>query len=59
MKKYSCNKPYNILSKSSKSKTSEPTFIQDKVNNLEKVIKLLQASVKIIPFYSLLYYKTL
>ena len=29
-------KPYNILSKSSKLKTLEPMFIQDKVDNLDK-----------------------
>ena len=52
-------KPYNILSKSSKPKTLEPTFIQDKVNNLDKYMKFLQSLVKIVLFYPLPHYKTL
>jgi len=35
-------KPYKISSKSSRPKTSEPKFIQNKINNLEKIIILLQ-----------------
>jgi len=50
-------KPYGILSKSSKSKMSEPTFIQDEVNNLEKYIYLLQLPVKMTLFYLSPHYK--
>ena len=52
-------KPYDILFKSSKSKTSKPKFIQDKVNNLEKTMILLQSSTKMTPFYLLPHYKSL
>ena len=50
-------KPYNILSKSSKAKTPEPTFIQDKIENLDKYIKYMQSSIKMMPFYLSLHYK--
>jgi len=43
----------------SNPKNSEPTFVQDKVNNLEKYMKFLQALVKTILFYQLPYYKFL
>ena len=33
--------PYDISSKSSKSKMLEPTFVQDKINNLDKYIKYM------------------
>ena len=52
-------KPYNISSKSSRPKTPEPKFIQDKVNNLEKSIVLMQSPVKTTLFYLPLHYKTL
>ena len=52
-------KPYDISLKSSKSKILKPTFVQDKVNNLEKYMKFLQAPVKTTLFYPLLYYKFL
>ena len=52
-------KHYDILSKSSKLKISEPIFVQDKINNLEKAMKTLQAPVKTVPFYPPPYYKTL
>jgi len=44
-------KPYDILSKSSKPKTLEPTFIQDKINNLKKYMRFLQSPVKTVLFY--------
>ena len=33
-------KPYNILLKSSRLKTSEPKFVQDEVINLEKAMAI-------------------
>jgi len=45
--------------KSSKPKTLKPTFIQDKINNLEKHIKFLQLPVKTVPFYLPPHYKSL
>ena len=45
--------------KLSKPKTLKPKFIQDKINNLDKYMKFMQAFVKTMPFYSLLYYKSL
>ena len=41
-------KPYNI--DSSRPKSLEPTFIQDKIKNLEKYMKLLQALVQTTMF---------
>ena len=58
-KKVLLYKPYNVLSKLNNPKNPEPTFIQDKINNLEKYIKFLQAPVKTIPFYLPLHYKSL
>ena len=52
-------KLYNISLKSSKPKTLKPTFIQDKINNLEKHIKFLQSPVKTVPFYLPPHYKSL
>ena len=52
-------KPYNISSKSSKPKIPEPTFVQDKVNNLDKYLKYMQSPVKTMLFYPLPNYKPL
>jgi len=52
-------KSYDISSKSSRHKTPKFTFIQDKVNNLDKFMKMVQEPVKTMPFYSPLYYKSL
>ena len=53
-------KLYNI-STSSSSETSFPDIqiIQDEINNLEKVLKILQSLVKIIPFTPPSHYKTI
>ena len=51
-------KPYDITSEHEWTKTSEPIFIQEKVNNLEK-LRILQSPVKTILFYPLPHYKTL
>jgi len=50
-------KPYEV--DLSKPKTPEPTFIQDKIKNLEKYMKFIQAPIKIILFYLLPHYKSL
>ena len=42
-----------------KPKTSEPKFIQDEINNLDKYMKFIQAPVKTMPFYLLPHYKSL
>jgi len=55
-KKIFLYKPYSISSELNKPKTPKPTFVQNKVNNLEKYIKFLQAQVKTTSFYPLLYY---
>jgi len=52
-------KLYNILSKSSRPKTSKSKFIQDKINNLEKIMILLQSPIKTMLFYPPPYYKSL
>ena len=52
-------KPYNITSEYEWLKTPEPIFIQEEVNNLKKTLRILQAPVKTVPFYSPPYYKTL
>ena len=52
-------KLYNIISEHGWSKTSEPIFIQEEVDNLKKALKTLQVPVKTIPFYPLSQYKTL
>ena len=52
-------KPYDVSLKSSRSKTSEPKFIQDEINNLEKTMLLLQSLIKTMPFYSPPHYKSL
>ena len=53
-------KSYNILTSSS-SETSSPDtqILQDKINNLEKVLKMLQPPVKTILFTPPNYYKTI
>ena len=53
-------KSYNILTSSS-SETSSPDtqMLQDKINNLEKVLKMLQLPVKTILFTPPNYYKTI
>ena len=50
-------KPYDIAL--SRSKTSKPMSIQDKIDNLEKYIKYMQLPVKTMPFYLLPHYKSL
>ena len=53
-------KLYNI-STSSSSETSFPDIqiIQDEINNLEKILKILQSLVKIISFTPSSHYKTI
>ena len=50
-------KSYKV--ESSKPKTPEPKFIQDKINNLEKYMKFMQLPVQTMPFLPPLHYKTL
>jgi len=50
-------KPYNISSESSKQEIPEPIFIQDKINNLEKALQILQSPIKTILFYPPPHYK--
>ena len=50
-------KPYDISLKLSKLKISNPIFVQNEVNNLEKYMKFIQSSVKTVPFYPLPHYK--
>ena len=45
-------KPYDISAKSSRAKMPELTFIQDEVNNLNKFMKIIQAPVKTMLFYT-------
>ena len=52
-------KLYNISSKESQPKIPELIFIQEKINNLEKTLKILQSPVKTILFHSPPHYKTL
>ena len=42
-----------------RSKTPEPIFIQDEINNLKKYMKFIQALIKTTPFYPPPYYKSL
>ena len=42
-----------------KLKIPKLTFIQDKINNLEKYMKFIQASIKTIPFYPPPHYKSI
>ena len=53
------DKLYVILPKSSRPKTSEPILIQEEVDNLEKILKILQSLVKTIPFLLPPYYKAI
>ena len=48
-KKVLLYKPYKV--DSPRPKTSKLTFIQDKIKNLEKYIKFMQAPIKTTPFY--------
>ena len=50
-------KPYKV--NTSRSKTPEPTFIQDKIDNLEKYIKFIQTFIQTTVFYLLPHYKSL
>ena len=50
-------KPYEV--DLPRPKTSEPTFIQDEINNLEKYMKFMQAPIKTTLFYSPSHYKSL
>jgi len=50
-------KPYNV--DSPRSKTLKPTFIQNKIDNLEKYMKFMQIPVKTMLLYLLPYYKAL
>jgi len=53
-------KPYNIsLSNSSEKSSLDTQMIQNKINNLEKTLKILQSSVKTIPFTPPSHYKTI
>ena len=53
-------KPYNIsLSNSSETSSLDTQMIQNKINNLEKALKILQLSVKTIPFTPPSHYKTI
>ena len=52
-------KPYNILISSSSETSFLDKILQNKINNLEKVLKSLQSSIKTIPFLSPNYYKTI
>ena len=54
---YTMFKLYNV--DSPRLKTPEPIFIQDEINNLEKYMKYMQASIKMIPFYPPSQYKFL
>ena len=50
-------KPYNISPQ--KQKTLELKFIQDEVDNLDKYMKYLQASITTTLFYSPPHYKSI
>ena len=52
-------KSYNISLELSKQEIPEPTFKQDKISNLEKVLWILQSPTKTISFYPLPHYKTI
>ena len=55
-KKIFLYKPYKKLTK---PKTPEPTFVQDKINNLEKYIKFIQSPINTVIFTSPPNYKSL
>jgi len=52
-------KLYTISLETSKSKAPKLVFIQDEINNLEKILKILQSPIKIILFLPLSHYKTI
>jgi len=52
-------RPYSISSEESQLKMPESIFIQEEINNLKKVLKILQSPVKTILFHSPPHYKTL
>ena len=52
-------KLYNITSEYKQPRIPKPIFIQEEVNNLEKVLKILELPAKTILFYPPLYYKNL
>jgi len=51
--------PYKLYATLSKPTISELVFMQKEINNLEKVLKILQSPTKTIPFLLLSYYKTI
>ena len=51
--------PYKLYATLSKPTISELVFMQEEINNLEKVLKTLQSPTKTIPFLLLSYYKTI
>ena len=51
-------KPYKVSSKPNRLRTSEPIFIQEEIDNLEKALKMLQFPIKTVLFYLPPYYKT-
>ena len=52
-------KLYNIFSEDSWPKILEPILIQEEANNLDKILKIFQVPMKMIPFYPPPQYKTL
>jgi len=50
-------KPYKV--DLSKPKTPEPTFVQNKITNLEKYMKFMQVPIQTTPFYPPPHYKSL
>ena len=53
------HKPYDILSKASTPTILEPSLIQKEIDNLKKVLRILQAPKKMIPFLSPDYYRVI
>jgi len=58
-KKVLLYKLYTILLEHSRPITLEPILLKEEVNNLEKVLKILQSPIKTTLFLSLAYYKTI
>ena len=50
---------YKLYKKLTRSKIPEPTFIQNKINNLEKYMKSVQLPINIVMFTSPPNYKSL
>lgn len=50
---------YKLYKKLTKPKTPEPTFVQDKINNLEKYIKFIQSPINTVIFTPPPNYKSL